>query len=59
MLKPAIERELLARANHFLPQTHLIVDYYRVRRRVAYPLPVRSFSLLQMPLRDFPFSRLP
>ncbi|MCG3178384.1 MAG: hypothetical protein BIFFINMI_00711 [Phycisphaerae bacterium] len=47
-----IEAELRRRADRFLPQRRLIVDYYRVRRRLAYPLPVAGIRDPRYPLRD-------
>ena len=41
-MKTKIESEIRRRAEHYLPLTHLFVDYYRIRRRLAYPLPVRE-----------------
>lgn len=56
-----IDNELRRRAAHYLAQTHLHVDYYRIRRSLAYPLPVTSFHCAEMPLRgmrsrDYPWS---
>ena len=41
----AIETEIRRRAENYLTQDRLVVDYYRVRRRLAYPLPVESLCL--------------
>jgi hypothetical protein len=45
-----IEKELRRRADHYLQQKYLIVDYYRIRRRLAYPLPVQSVHIPQVPI---------
>jgi hypothetical protein len=45
-----IETELRRRAAYYLQQNYLIVDYYRIRRRLAYPLPVQSLHLPQVPI---------
>jgi hypothetical protein len=60
-MKTQIEAEIRRRADHYLPLTHLVVDYYRIRRRVAYPLPVREFTILKFPLppprsSDYPWA---
>ena len=47
------------RAEIFSRQRHLIVDYYRIRRKLAYPLPVRSLSIPALPvpsIDDYPRS---
>ena len=36
-----------------LAQTHLLVDYYRIRRRIAYPLPISELSLPASKPRGF------
>ncbi|MBI4024850.1 MAG: heparinase II/III family protein [Verrucomicrobia bacterium] len=40
-----IEEEIRRRADDYLRQNHLMVDYRRIRRRLAYPLPLRSLHL--------------
>ncbi|MBI3831484.1 MAG: heparinase II/III family protein [Planctomycetes bacterium] len=57
----AIEAEIRRRADWHLKQTHLFVDYYRVRRRLAYPLPVRAFHISEIKVRrdysrDYPWA---
>jgi len=47
-----IESLLTARANDYLRQSHLIVDYYRIRRKVAYALPVRDLAVPTFPVHD-------
>jgi hypothetical protein len=57
--KDDFEAEIASRANHYLPQKYLVVDYYRIRRRVAYPLPVRSLSVPAIPvpgISDYPWA---
>lgn len=41
----AIAAEIRRRADAFLKQDYLVVDYYRIRRKLAYPLPVSSLSI--------------
>ncbi len=48
----AIENEVRQRAEHQLSQHRLNVDYYRIRRKVAYPLPVRKIAALEYPVKD-------
>jgi Heparinase II/III-like protein len=53
------EAEVASRANHYVRQEYLVVDYYRIRRRVAYPLPVSSLSLPAIPvvgINDYPWA---
>ena len=49
-----IETELARRAAHYLHERYLVVDYYRIRRRLAYPLPVRSLHIPELPIPDIP-----
>jgi len=51
MRQDAVRAELARRAADQLASDHLVVDYYRVRRRLAYPLPVRAFRIHEYPLR--------
>lgn len=51
MTRVGIENEIKKRAEWHKPQTHVIADYYRIRRKVAYPLPLREMILPQMPVR--------
>ncbi len=46
--------ELQRRAKRFQSETRLIVDYYRIRRKVAYPLPVTSTSIPEFPVPNIP-----
>ena len=39
-LSTRAEAELMARAAHYAAQERLTVDYYRIYRKLAYPLPV-------------------
>lgn len=54
-------RELNRRVRRHLPQTRLLVDYYRIRRRAAFPLPVTGPWPLPeaMPLRFISDMRYP
>ena len=59
MTHSEIEQELHRRAESFLSQKHLLVNYNRIYRRVAYPLPVRCFELLKYPMpegSDYPWA---
>ena len=49
-----IHDEMRRRAAHHKAQKHLIVDYYRIRRRVAYPLPVKSLNIPSIPVPGIP-----
>ena len=54
-LKPAaIRDEIRRRARHYAAQRYLVVDYYRIRRKLAYPLPVRDLSLREVPVPTVP-----
>ena len=48
--REAVEGEIRRRAEHYLKQRRLVVNYYRIRRQVAYPLPVRDLSLQEIPV---------
>src|SRR5947209_6051882 len=57
--KSDFEAEIASRVNHYLRQQYLVVDYYRIRRRVAYPLPVTSLSVPAIPvpgIGDYPWA---
>ena len=41
----SVESEIKKRADFYLSQRYLVVDYYRIRRKLAYPLPVKDLSL--------------
>jgi hypothetical protein len=61
MLDKAIAIELGRRAASHLADGRLRVDYYRIRRSLSYPLPVRSLHVASLPLRgiagaDYPWS---
>ncbi|MBT3601974.1 MAG: hypothetical protein HN521_02805 [Candidatus Latescibacteria bacterium] len=59
MTQDEIKKEMQRRADWHKPQTHVIADYYRIRRKVAYPLPLREMTLLDMPvsgLDTYPWS---
>lgn len=49
-----IEAEVRGRAADNLGRGHLVVDYYRIRRSIAYPLPLKDLVI-----PDFPVSGLP
>lgn len=44
----AIEAEIQRRAAWHVRQKRLVVDYYRIRRMLAYPLPARSLAIPSM-----------
>jgi hypothetical protein len=46
----AVTREIQCRAEHYLRQNCLTVDYYRIRRRLAYPLPIKSLHIPAVPV---------
>ncbi|MDE2890247.1 MAG: heparinase II/III family protein [Gemmatimonadota bacterium] len=59
MQREHIEAEIRRRADVYKPQTHLIADYYRVRRKIAYPLPIRELTLPELPIpgiQSYPWS---
>ena len=59
MKSTAIESELLRRAARCWSASHLIVDYYRIRRRLAYPLPIQGLRIPQVPaptINNYPWS---
>jgi hypothetical protein len=45
-----VASEIQRRAELYLSQRRLVVDYYRIRVRLAYPLPVRSHHLPSVPV---------
>ncbi len=50
MQRDHIVTEIRRRADRYRPQTHLIADYYRIRRKIAYPLPIRRIDLPGLPV---------
>lgn len=46
----AMRSAIVRRAEHYLGQRYLDVDYYRIRRQLAYPLPVESLSIPAVPV---------
>lgn len=50
----AATEELQRRAQHYLSQNFLVVDYYRIRRRLAYPLPIRDLHIPEIPVPGIP-----
>jgi hypothetical protein len=58
LTRNAIEAEIRQRATSFQTQRRLVVNYYRIRRRLAYPLPVPSLSMPSVPvpsIADYPW----
>jgi len=47
------------RAKDEASKDRLIVDYYRVRRKLAYPLPIAGLHVAGFPLRSFPSADYP
>jgi len=45
-----IETELRRRADYYLQQKYLVVDYYRIRRKLAYSLPVKNLYMPEVPI---------
>lgn len=57
--RETVETEVRRRADFYLSQRYLVVDYYRIRRRLAYSLPVESLSVpgIEVPsIEDYPWS---
>jgi hypothetical protein len=55
----SLASEILRRATRQLAQRYLTVDYYRIRRALAYPLPVSSLSLPTVPvptIKEYPWA---
>jgi hypothetical protein len=48
-----IKQELRRRADYYLRQSYLVVHYYRVRRRIAYPLPIDRVYDLTFPVSAY------
>lgn len=56
--RAGIEAEIRRRAEDYQSQRYLVVDYYRIRRKLAYPLPVESLSIPSVPvpsISDYPW----
>jgi hypothetical protein len=54
-----LEAELRRRAQEELHKRRLLVDYYRIGRKIAYPLPVLSLSIPNVPvpgIKGYPWS---
>lgn len=51
MRETEIHALLTDRCENALRQTHLVVDYYRIRRKLALPLPVRQITIHRHPLK--------
>lgn len=55
MSTPAtLQTELRRRAEWEKPKTRLVADYYRIRRKLAYPLPLRQLITPAMEIPDIP-----
>jgi len=50
----AVEAEIRRRAREYLAQPRLAVDYYRIGRKLAYPLPLTSLSIPDVPVPGIP-----
>lgn len=50
--RSAVRDEVLRRAEKYLAQKHLTVDYYRIHRKLAYPLPVARIDNPPVPIED-------
>src|SRR5690348_4313668 len=50
----SIEQEIRRRADGYAAQHYLVVDYYRIRRKLAFPLPVRDLSIRSVPVPSVP-----
>jgi hypothetical protein len=50
----AVEAEIRRRARGYLPQRRLVVDYYRIGRKLAYPLPLTSLPVPDVPVPGIP-----
>lgn len=48
--RKAVEAEIRRQARFHLQQRRLVVDYYRIGRKLAYPLPATSLSLPEVPV---------
>ncbi|GLR48801.1 hypothetical protein GCM10007923_00050 [Shinella yambaruensis] len=49
----AWEQEIVRRANAFKGRRHLFVDFYRIRHRLVWPLPIRVLDHPAVPVRGF------
>jgi hypothetical protein len=52
-LQERLRAEVRRRADHHAAERHLVVDYYRIRYKLAYPLPVERIALVQAPVPGF------
>lgn len=52
MNSAAIDLEIQRRAAHQVARSHLVVDYYRIRRKVVYELPLTERPDVSAPLAD-------
>lgn len=53
-IAPRCRREILHRANLHRQETRLVVDYYRIRQRFSFPLPVEDFPENLSTVRGLP-----
>lgn len=49
-----IENEVLVRAEKAVARDYLVVDYYRIRRKIAYPLPLNELVVPRFPTSTLP-----
>jgi len=57
--RKAVDAEIERRARGYLPQRRLVVDYYRIGRQLAYPLPLNSLPVPDVPvpgISSYPWS---
>jgi hypothetical protein len=54
LTREAIEAEIRRRAAAYAGQRYLVVDYYRIRRTLAFPLPVKDLSIRSVPVPSVP-----
>ena len=52
--RESIEAEMRARAGYQLAQRYLVADYYRIRRKLAYPLPFDRLIVPEVPAPTIP-----
>jgi hypothetical protein len=52
--RPAVEAEMRRRARWQLDQKRLVVDYYRIGRKIAYPLPLTKLVIPEVRVPSIP-----
>lgn len=52
--RQTIEQQIRLRADRYLTQKRLVVDYYRIGRQLAYPLPVDRVYVPNLPVPGIP-----